>query len=827
MNNRPLHLKLVAVTLFLLLVAVGVGAVNLTSVSVEQGDTLWLSQDPQIAAECDPGSVVTPHSVYVENVTRDGIVFPAGEDLLFDHDTNNDYFLSDFKSFIEKKDSYTAGVYTFFVACEDADGTDLDRVQHSFMVKTLELALVSGLEETMYAGDVAKVNATLKEVGEGSPHVIGAGEDPSFSVDGVFNSNTNQWVLNMPIPEEPGTHDITITASHDGATASVTQEVTVSDVLQFDVNVPKTMVNPGSTVSFTVSAVHEGEPLDLDAGDIGVTFDGDDIIGDVTVTDTSGSSTTFTVELPERDPGAYDLTVELDRNGVPSASRTFTVKHPVRITGAFVDQDDDPVSFTLDFSQDDVTEHRFSGNGAYDEKLTPGVYNVTMDFNDAVVRLYNVDVGEWEDPVRYAAYGGSAVPGFALAGLYAYQSALSYDDARLTLRYNAGNVDNPEELEVYRCRGWNVDKASCYTDWEEVSASFSTVNNRVHVNTEVEGAYAIGRRDALQLKYAVEELKASYTPDDELYVTGLVRNAAGDRVPNASVSLSVDDADISTRTWTDGNGAFDFTVAAPEEQGSYTAELTAVQDPYRDGGASFTFDVQRPPNIDIVAPQNVRTRANTSKNVTIYVENNGFAEITDLAPVLDDVPFADQIIYDEAPLQIGDNREFTLVLAVPANASAKTHTAEIVFSYKGEERSAAFGVTVDPLEDAEVEENASSETVIGMISRSIPSVSAPGVGSGPLLPSTVSLQSVVVAIIALQVGIVLFFTVRGRAGGAGAERDHVIRTVNGIKREVRQHQRDRLTPGARNAFWRRSDGVERDQVLRTMTHIKDQIVSGS
>lgn len=817
-----------AVLVAILLVVVAGAAVNMADVTVDPDEELWLSQEFDIEATCEDTDET--YEVFVENVTRDGTVFTAGPDDLGFQKDEGTYFLrgSVFASFIEESDTFRSGKYTMFVGCQDGDDTDW--MQHSFTVKTLEMNLLSDIPDTAYAGDELQWEVELTEEGETSS-IVRPSHGPEFSVSNNFDTDRNLWRLTIPVPDETGTQDLSVTAEHDGATATETREIDVQDTIQFAATVDRSQVSPGSTVELTTEAIHRGDRLALDQDDIDITFDGDTINDRVTTVDATDDGSTFTIDLPELHPGAYDLNVELDREDTPDAEETVRIDHPVPVTGAFLDADSNPISYEMLFDRDDETVDEISGDGAYDTALTPGEYNVTMLFDGAELWFQDTVVDDWDDIVRYRSYADTgtdtdaAVPGLTVAGLYAYRTGLDYDLVELALDYDAGDLDDPDDVAVYFCDAWNMDRADCYGSWERISATFDDVDTTAYV-TGREGAYVIGEHQQLSIRHSSGDIGSAYTPDDELSFSGLVRDENDDRVENASVTMNVDGTDISDTARTGDDGTFTFAFTVPDEDGEYTVELGADGDLYDGSASSFTFDVERPASIDIVTPQNIGGTANTTEETTFYVENTGYTTI-DLEPRMD-IPFLRDIELDADGLSSGENREGTIIMDIPENVSTDTHTAELGFAFEGQEQAETFGVTVEALEQEQKMEENESVTTVGMISRSLPSVSGvtDAVSVSGVVPDTDSwLRNAVLGIILIQAGIVVVVVARGRIGTGGlrrTERDDVLRTVNDIKSEVGQQRQVEAPVASAAARWR-NDGVERDHVLRTMSHIKQQI----
>ncbi len=820
------------------LVITAAGAVDAADVTVEPGNTLWQSEEFSVHADCIPtANQSEEYTVYVENISKGGeTAYPESSELPFNYMEGSFVLDGDaVKQFLNGVYGYEAGGYTFFTTCEEIDGSAAATVKNTFEVERLTMTMQDDLTaDSYFADEEENVSLVLKREGKGNAKIVGGGsevqfditaDDESLPVSRYYQTSSNAWVLNTVFPDEPGDYTVTLTASHDDATATVERDITVQDTLQFAITPSTQQVSAGETIELDIDAVYEGEELSLEKDDLDITVDDDSVMDDVTMLD--GSTAELT--LPEQDPGTYELAVTLDRDGVPSATAEFTVRYPISVVGEFVDREDDPIAYQFQMTQDGDSRMQTSGNGEYAEQVVPGMYNVSLNFHAAELVFRNVDVEEWENPVQYRRYRGDSLPGLRLAGLYSYQTALSYDTAELSLQYDPGAVDNPEQLEVYHCPDWNAGTKTCYGSWSAVSADRDTVNSRMHVDAISEGAYAIGQRTGLGVTYAADDVQSTYTPDDEIVLSGRVRSPAGADVGNASVTVAVDDTDIGTTARTGADGTYDVSLSVPETADTYTIDITAEKDPYRDGSTSVEFDVERPASLDIVAPDSVTASANTTENVSVYVENTGYTTINDLTPETADIPFFSRIAFDGRPLQPGESRSTPVTLQIPANTSTDTHKAEIAFAYGDHTATAVFGLTVEEQETQETGDSTETETTSGMIAGSLAAIPSAGTYLPDIGVPDVSMPftELVFLIIALQIGVVVIVLVRGRVILDDPQRDQVLHAVSTIKDDVGQaiHTQQSTDTATTPSLRGRNDAVERDNVIRAMDHIKEQLAA--
>lgn len=783
------------------------GASTITDVGVSKQQP-WTDDAFDITTTCTPENQT--HQVVLENVTRDRVdgrtVWAPGTDLSFtaNPDVEGEYFLrtEKVKDYINARGSFGPGDYRFAVRC--GAGNASDAAFGNVTVRRLVASLEEGLGGTYYTDETAKALVEVRVEAFGSTPVwAGDVERPTFWVDWGdgrealpywFDAERKYWALNVSMPAQTGDRAAALVAAYDGAETSDTTTVTVEEPLSFDVSASPLEVGAGDTVTLDVAATHRGDQLTVGKEDVSVTVDGSTVTGLTAETVAEGASR-FTFPAPDLDPGAYQLGVDLSGY---SASATRTLRYPIMVEGRFEDRNGQGVRHALRFRDGQRTVMELSGRGDYAGSVLPGTYDVEAVFENgrAAARFSDVDVEAWDDPLRYARYEGG-VPGLRVAGLYAFRAGMDFDAVDLTLEYDEAAVDNPDGLAVFRCDGWNMGDGTCYTGWSEVAADFDAVQAEARVSSASLSAFAVGRRDGLRVLHGHE--KEAYLPDGAVSFGGMVQDGAGNPVQNASVTLDLAPAGMTRTVTTDAQGRYTFTVPAPDAAGTYTAELTAAKAPYADGGAAFTFDVERPPRLEVTAPDSVTLRQNSSKRMDVFVKNTGYAAIDDIQAGTEDIPFLERVAYNRASLERNESRRVTVSLAAGPNATPGTHTAKIRFTYADDAAvEHVFGVTVEAVETA----SGSQTTLTGNLP-----VSGVSAALADASPAGVPVTTVVFVVLLLQGGIVAFFFLRTRIG--------VDRPVIGTVSTVRD---DISAPGLFGG-----GEPERENVLRAVDHIKEEL----
>lgn len=783
-------------------------AVNIDSISVEPNSP-WKTQDFTITTTC--GKTGETHTVYIGNITRNSDEIPGSKEELLMTKEDDVYKISgnELKTFLEERGGFKAAKYSFYVVCKKDGESQAEEGQ--FTVRNLNATVVEdSLDETYYTGQKIEIPVEVYEEVEGQSPILVKDDvnltmtigDKSVSKT-FFRKDTGDWVLTATVPNEPGTYQAMIDVKHAGGEDSISKEIRAKEDLVFDIDVSRS----DYILSLVTEAKHKDEEIAVTEDDLDVDFDGDSLNDELSEESVSKESSEFQINLPEKDPGIYDLTVNFERTELPEASYEEKITFPKKIGGRFEDSDEESIEFKLKFLNED-REKVVDGEGSYSTEIVPDEYDVGVKLEDANLKFKEVAVDDWQNPIKYHKYGKN-VDGLRVAGLHAFTTSFDYSEADLEFGYNTDGFEDPSELKIFRCEDWNFDGGKCYGSWETVSGSLEEVSNTAKVEDAGLGAYAVGKRDKLSISYSLEE--DVYLPDDILEVSGVVKNLAGKTIQNANITLEIESDSSERKTITDKDGIFDFSAGVPKEDSEYILNLTAEKKPYISNKISTDFEVKRKPSLEIVAPDSIDLKPNTTKQVNMYVRNNGYKTLEDIEPKTEEVPFLEKIEFKSTPIYMNQSRDVLLTLEVPHNATPDLYDAEISFLYANDKATAPFGINVE--EPTSYKEVNTSETVTGRFIESFSSISVSSVLDGNL-----PLKKILIAVISVQVILVLFFYWRSNKNiGKTLRKD-----ITNLKGSIRGKS-EKGKPTKTNKPQKKSKGVMRDENMIKISHIKSEI----
>jgi hypothetical protein len=797
--------------------------VSITDVTVKPDREVWMSQDFNISGHCKPTAETR---LYVDNLT---VIDETGDAIKPELDTDDLRFnniggylpQSSLQPYINE---FGPGYFFFDLQCEETDGQATDAHADNFTVKELDLAL----EDTTtgsYAGEPYRIQAQLTNTLGGG--AVTDNVDFEVLIDGDPVSLTkptpyaqgDTWMLNITLPNQPDTYDLTVRAHHDGATATASRQLTVERALQFQLSVTPSSVTAGDRIEIGLDGQYRGDNLPISRDDIQVRLDGNSLSDVEAQTGESCDNCRFSITAPEKEPGAYDLDVKLTA-GNTAATRSSTVTYPAQLNGDISNHDGTPLPFDLALEKGGKTVKRMSGKGSYSLGVIPDVYDVVFSFPDptwrAQLTLTGIPVAGWDSPLRYARYADTSIPGLRLGGLYAFKSSLNYNTALIEMSYTTENIRNPDDLSIYYCSGWNFENKQCYSEWSAIGGTFDSVSSTAQTNASfLDGAYAVGKREKLRLDYSLPSDR--YTPDDTVQFSGRVQDGSKQPVPNATVDIEVIGSSVSRTVRTAGDGTFSVSFPAPNQDLEYRIAMEAAKQPYRSDTEDISFNVDRVADMELALPDSVPVTANTTTTVDAYLRNTGFQEIRNLQPYTSDVPFFSRLSLDRRPLQVNESRKVSLLLDIPADTDPQTYTADIAFGYDDRNVSKTFGIVVEPsVEAQERQESDTASTSTGITSSLTGRLSA--------MPSIDLGSPTLLVVIALLVqALVVVAAVRTRS--TEERRKEISRAFNGIKdtiKEEKQHFGSH-TGEHGGRFSRRDDSIERDRVMRSISRIKQEL----
>jgi hypothetical protein len=619
----------------------------------------WIGWDVGISTDCidDSGNQIT--RVYT-NVSGPGISFSEIDLVPISGSTYNIDLLG--------SDLTEIGIYSVSVGCRNDLGEE-QSVSSSFRVSELSGAITSvsdigyfGDEGIIYADEKFDAYFLIKKDDVPVTHNIDFyailnNQDMPIQTPIPYWTGKGQR-LRMTAPNSDGNYMLELLAEFQGESVLVQTGVQVRDLLKLEIlSIDKSSISEVEPVNVRIKATERGNAIAITESDLRITLVNDDNAEyDVIIESVKQDSSGYTIEItpPNLVPGRYRLRIEFDYNGKGMVEEE-DLYYTIPISGE-ISHNGKGMVVELQFTDDDGLTRSWltDSKGLYSGQLSPGTYDITLRHRESKLILYDVDITEFDDPIRYYYLGDRPISGIDNAGLFVFEAALSYSSAFVELHYMEKSVDGPESaLGVYRCSDWNGEE--CYSEWEELDSDVDTVRNSAEVTVSSLSAFAVGTREGIKSEISLD--KEEYNLYDDLHLDGLAIFDDNHVLADAAVTGIIKGTSKSATTTTNQDGVFNLDFTVPDEPGEYTIKVTIEKEPFSSISAEKIFNVVKSRSLSIDIPTGIKLEAKGNKIINFTIKNTGQLELTDVTITFEDVTDAITVIMERDNIGALDPQE--------------------------------------------------------------------------------------------------------------------------------------------------------------------------
>jgi hypothetical protein len=664
---------------------IGLSSPVINEIKFNPSSEIWVEESLEMSVNCS-GIYVSAafignsgYTIYVENFTLQNGLYKARIDSLYWRNRQE----------------------TFDVIVNCSDGNETSQSIASLKVSKFNVEISGIYPSTIYLGDMIEIGVLVKKDNQ-----------PINSSDVKFNitldNNPQQpeirppydpnggWIIffnSSEIRNLIGTHNLKINVAYDRVNSTVTASFIINEPVQFSIlSLSKSWIKPNDTITITLQALDKGSIIPLTKENLAIWFDSTP--ADIVSISPSGNLFSVTILSPNLPSGSYTLKAFLSYKNYNYTSSS-TVSYIVAINGKFVDENDKAIPTRLSFFSNGIEKLRLytDAAGSYSGSLPPGTYDIEIVFPQSTLRLYDVEIKSFEDPIRYYYFGSLDLEGINVAGLFVYEVALPYYKASIEMKYDEKNVANENLIKVYKCEDWNSGKKECYGRWNEAIAIVDKIRNVVYVNTTSLSAYAIGTLKKLSIDFNLN--KETFYLKDLVRLRGMVLDEYRNPVSNVSISMKIKNTNISAKTFSDNNGLFTLEFLSPEKEGNYSLILTAEKHPFLSFNSSFELKVVKSKEVSIVFPDTIRLKQGENLTQELSIVNIGQTELYNLNISLTGIPSEYYSLTQEiGKLEVGEERKIVIFFAVPKNASTGTSSASLKVFNNEISKEKIFGFTI-------------------------------------------------------------------------------------------------------------------------------------
>jgi hypothetical protein len=626
----------------------------------------------------------------------------------------------------------------------------------------------------VYYGKPVEIDLSVKK--DGTPITSFGEVDFNLTMNGQPQSITRYydpvkgWVITFTAPNTSDTYSVelkTTVTLPTYSTASITNSFTikVEQPVQFDIlSVDRTEVQPNDVVTVNVKALKENAIIPLSKQHLTIQVGSTDIDSSSINVSTSGDTFNIKIPMPSLSPGSYDLKITLNYDGY-SISKTRSVGYVIPVSGEIVDASGKGISVEMKFFSGNVEKKKFTtdSSGSYSGYILPGIYTLQLNFPQSTLYLYDADISSFDDPIKYYTLSND-IDGLRNAGLFVYEMALSFSDAKIVMNYDEKKVSDEKSIMVYKCEIWNSGKGSCDTNWENITADVDTIRNTVTLYTKKLFTYVIGSKKGLYANFNLN--KNTFNLKELIKIRGITQDENRNTVANATVKASIKDTDISASTQSDSSGIFDLELLPPINEGNYSLLVSVEKSQYTSFSKAVNIEVVRSKDVSLVLPDTIKIKQGETRSIDFSIVNIGQADLSNLSLTLTGLPndyfeMADSI----KELKVKEEVKIPVVFKIPQNTSEATLSLTFKVSFDGASKEQILGFTIMS------GTNVTTQPTIGLPTASI------------VLPSMTDISyAIIFGIVCLSVAYLL----KKRKFKMSTEREEIKNLLSDIKREIRK-----------------------------------------
>lgn len=737
----------------------GASAAPLITNMTVQEQNLWLGESAAISLNCTDGSNATVSRVWANVIGPSTIL----SNLSFSYSAGL-YALS-----VPAESIYSGGNFNATAFCQ-SNASETASSSVSFSVSNLS-AEAKPITAPVYIGDTAELDLAVRKDG-----VLMSPLDSSISfnltIDGAaaaipasppYDTANGWFMLRFSTSSlSAGNRTIIASARYNRTSSSSSARLEAREPIVFSVaNIDRTEVQSGNEIIASVQATERGNPVTITGSYLSAQVDSSAAsISGVS----AGASGYYNAKIvaPSFSSGTRQLKITFTYG---NASKTYTkdITYVVPVSGKITGSDGKGIAVQFTFIRSGSADKTAStgSDGSYSTNLAPGNYSMTMAHDASTLELDSVTIDSFDDPIKYQYLPDLDIPGIKEAGVFVYEVALSYSRAHIRMKYDEGKVSDESKLKAYECGSWNSGKKACAGEWSSIPSSIDTIRNIARADVSSLHAYAIGTEETVDAEAGLD--KSSYILNEAVKISGIARDGSGRAISGANITVMVEGTTKTAATTSGAGGVYSVSIAAPPEEGKYTAVVKIEKPPYVSSVKRLDFSVSKSREVSIVAPDVVRLSTGESSSAEFRIVNLGQADLSSIKVSIKGVPSGYYSVSPEtlSLLKPGEDKPVYVLFSIPADAAKSALGASLELS-GGISASKSFSLTINQAG------NATNRTLAASEANSTSSFGFP-TAFAALSPSGDVLYLLILAIVSFSSAIFLRKKRHGKSWGpAGA-----------------------------------------------------------
>ncbi len=572
---------------------------------------------------------------------------------------------------------YKTGQYNVYIVCVNNVSENATQPL-SFMVSQLNGYFYS-VTEPAYIDGMLDIYFILKKDGV---HITSGvtfelrldGQPVSFSPP-PYESGRGYYIK-IDSPDNEGAYALEVKASYQGGSVSNTTVLHVLKPIEFELVELNRFLNRNGNINLVFRINDRGIPVtSIKQDDLEFKLNGADL--DIDSFSKNGNTYTVTIISPDMEPGSYDFEIKVSYKG-QTFKKTEKVSYTIPISGRLA-HNEEGVNADIIFEGDNGLKITVSTNddGFYTGYIGPGEYDVRLSSPKTELVLYNVNITEFDDPIKYYRLGNVNIQGLKTSSVFVYETVLDYSKAYIEMKYNDRDVPGPEDqLKVYKCKNWNSGTETCYSNWSAVDSVVDIIRNFIKLNTTSLSAYALGIERVIKVESGLD--KDTFFLSEGMVLKGIATDEDNNPIAGVEINAEIVGTGKKYNATTSDQGLFEIDMKSPDSEGRYTVLIKAEKKPYVGFSGSLHFDVKKKIDITVSAPDSVRIISSSNATVNFSVVNTGQVDLEDITLSIAGIPVDLFNLTEESidVLKVNEQRKIPVYFEIPGNMDPESYTSE-------------------------------------------------------------------------------------------------------------------------------------------------------
>lgn len=767
-------------------------SVNPNNLWIDANTNVWLTKDYiNVTCTCSSGStawsnITDSNNNFVGQITLDDI-----SSTLY-----NGYTLLD--------GSLSPGTYNVISYCN----SETENETKTFTINKLGARLISSSSSLVYPNDIL----TLKVEFELNNEMITSTTKTDFqifldnipiTIQNVPSPNIvgGYWEIKVKVPDSftnYGNYNFIINATYDFYTITLISYdyIKVEPLIKLDIISPSVLspykLTGMQDLEIKAKALYKSQLItEFDFPDFEVKLNNDLLtIKEINYDENKWNLLVNIPKLSARE-ASYYLDVYIEHNGIQTkSSKPLPIQFLLSLKGTLLNAEGTPIkNAEIELKGSNLEEKCITNStGAYQLGIPPGNYDLKLIFPEMQAEFSNVEISSDEiysglasDFIQYDYYTGDIkTDDIEAKKIVVLEFALTFDSAHIIIPYSDSKFTNEDDLNVFKCKDWNLGKRSCLGEWEKIDVTIDNIRNIISFDVSDLSAFAIGEKQDLKLELNLD--KETYYLGEKINLNGKVVDNNQKGMSDIEIIYSISNTEIDGTTNTNSNGDFSTSFNAPNEEGNFEIKIRAKKLPYLPIDKTISFKTQKKKELNINVISSVDIKLNQSKQVAFTIENTGQRNESNINIYIKGIsPDWYKLNLEKIDkLEINEEKTIRLNLTIPSKQCEMSHcdseyTVEIKAKNSETTSSKTFKLRIEGLISKETLEQTKEEnsTISGFLNQTITGFA--------IVASSNSTKYLLIIIFA---GVAIFFVKKRRVFNKKESRVLVTHTLNKIKEET-------------------------------------------